>query len=229
MRSGPIMIIIAACLAFTSSELGEPSTAPTIIPSYTLPTSSLLGGLYCKGRNRELESTCDASRVRDAAIQMICPENTGPFNIGQVCDIFDYLQTNWEYISDPYRAEFFADAQQSLTHYRGDCDDFAIALATCIRSVGGLCRIVAGYRLKGGHAYAQVCLGATNLLDIDRYLMDRYPENGSQFEYCVQVDKWGNRWLNLDNRHSSPGGPLVDAEEGYSFILGHPEYCLGLD
>lgn len=225
---GVILTILATCLAFSSSDSSCGLKAPIIIPTYKLPAGNLLTGIQCRTRNRTLEATCDPTIVREQAVQMICDENLGPYNLAQVCDIFDYLQTNWGYVSDPYRAEFFATAEESLRHFRGDCDDFSIALATCIRAVGGLTRIVAAYDFEGGHAYAQVCLGSTNLLEIERYLQARYPENGSDFEYCVQVDKWGNRWLNLDSRHLSPGGPLAKSNHGYQFILGHPEYCLDL-
>lgn len=203
--------------------------SPTIIPEYHLPDIYWYESFFCKKRNRFLEELCDPAPVRNRTVQMICSENAGRFNIGQVCDVFDFLQANWVHLSDPYRSEFFADANTSLSHYRGDCDDFSIALATAIRSIGGLCRIVAAYHVEGGHAYAQLGIGSTSLLEIDRYLMARYPENDPGFEYCVQTDEWGNRWLNLDGRHLTPGGALFKSQSGYAFILGHPEYCLDLE
>lgn len=224
-----IILLVISYMLFAFSKDAYSVKAPMIISEYILPDYNWFESFYCRKRNRYLESTCDPHLIRRQAVEMVCDENTGQYNIGQICDIFDFFQTNWSYVSDPYRAEFFASAQQSLTHYRGDCDDFSIALATSIRAIGGLCRIVAAYHIEGGHAYVQVCLGATNLLEIDRYLEARYPENGPEFEYSVQTDEWGNRWLNLDSQHLSPGGAIAKAQYGYIFILGHPEYCLELD
>lgn len=226
---GVIITILVTCLAFSSSDSSCGLKAPIIIPEYELPTVGWFSSLPCRPRNKALESTCDPTIVREEAIQMICDENVGPYNLAQICDIFDYLQTNWGYVSDPYRAEFFATAEESLRHFRGDCDDFSITLATCIRAIGGLTRIVAAYDFEGGHAYAQVCLGATNLLEVEAYLRARYPENGPNFTYCIEYDQWNNRWLNLDSRHHSPGGPLAKSKHGYRFMLGHPEYCLDMD
>ena len=44
---------------------------------------------------------------------------------------------NWVYVNDPAGTDYYAKASESLRLLRGDCDDYAILMASLIESIGG--------------------------------------------------------------------------------------------
>lgn len=78
--------------------------------------------------------------------------------------LWKYAKPNWLYITDPYTG---ADTWRSATEtieayyfsqkkgYSGDCDDFAILMASFARQLGFESHIVAAFGEYGGHAYAE--------------------------------------------------------------------------
>jgi len=146
--------------------------------------------------------------VRTYALNAISHENQGNFSINQVCDVFDTLINNWSYVEDPKGYEYFAKASESVEVMKGDCDDFAILMASCIDAIGGDARVNIAFNSSGGHAYAEVYIAnnkaaANTLLD---YIRERY--NCDDVYYSIKEDKNGNvtYWLNLDWWDKHPGG-----------------------
>lgn len=206
--------------------IAELHPTPVIDNQYEIPEGSFVYSFLCKRRSNLLESKCQPAPIRNQVVMMIHPQHAGLFSIGQVCDVWDFVNKHWSYLQDPNEAEYFDSAEHAIRTLRGDCDDQAIALATSLRSIGGLCRIVFGYNDVSGHAYPQVCLGNANLVQVEKYLRWRYHINDPAFVFTVEKDQWGNRWLNLDPLQSHPGGGLFFAKTGFVFILGHPDQCI---
>jgi transglutaminase-like putative cysteine protease len=84
----------------------------------------------------------------------------GEYNVGQVCAIWYYVKKNWKYVNDPRGMEYFAPAYESIeAGLSGDCDDFAILLASLIEAIGGSSRVILAQGSQIGHAYCEVYIG----------------------------------------------------------------------
>lgn len=157
--------------------------------------------------------------TRNFAINCINPRNQGPFSAGQICDIWDVITSRWIYVSDPYGGVGETPYDPTLASMtisaglRGDCDDYAVLMAACMRAVGGASRVVIAAGDMGGHAYAEVYLGTVEqyysvVKPIADYIRTRY---GVQDVHGYTDDN-GQIWLNLDWQVGSrgrryPGGP----------------------
>ena len=169
--------------------------------------------------------------VRSFAVNAIARENAGPYNIGQICDIWEAIYNRWVYVNDPIGFFDFTPASHTIAYYnfRGDCDDFAVLVAACIKAIGGTVRIRVEYdrSRRASHAYALVFLGRTHkdargILD---YIFERYrtTEAPDPEHIDVYVLRYGWRygwypetiwylkdsqgiWLNLDWQAPYPGG-----------------------
>ena len=93
---------------------------------------------------------------------------TSQSQIDQILSIQKYVQSNWHYIFDPNTGSDTwrsAEATLSLKYkgkYSGDCDDFAILLASFARQIGLRSRMVGGYDKGDGHAFAEFLIPFEN-------------------------------------------------------------------
>jgi hypothetical protein len=133
----------------------------------------------------------------------------GEYNIGQVCQIYDYIVKRWKYVNDSDKKENFRSASRSINNnLAGDCDDFAILIAAMIESIGGDARISFAYNGSGGHAFTEVL--ATNSKEDMQLIVDEINRlyGTNSFRIYYYPDQLGRCWLNLDwfgnQRH--PGG-----------------------
>lgn len=145
----------------------------------------------------------------------------GEYNFGQVCSIWYYLKKNWHYVNDPRAFDYFAPAFESIeAGLSGDCDDFAILMASCIEAIGGNARIILSYDKTTAHAYCEVYASdnpaeiqrfVTDLavLDSHRELLGGYSAKLKTGSYKIHFhrDQQGY-WLNLDYSADYPGGPF---------------------
>lgn len=114
-------------------------------------------------------------RVRDFAVRLasahpgsyyrrpgtdIDPSKEG---IRQVLTIHRYIAGKWKYVNDPLfePGDYYSPADRTIAlGLAGDCDDFAVLLASCVEAVGGRARILHGSCSEGGHAWCEVYVGA---------------------------------------------------------------------
>lgn len=171
--------------------------------------------------NQEIEGKLDLgdSYVEQTAVIM-ARDYPGEFSVNQVNAIYNSLVEGegWNYYSDPSYKEFYKSASQSLqdgarvgTVGVGDCDDFAILMASLIESLGGSTRIVFAYDEESGqgHAYTELYLGNKDdpvIEDIKRWIEN---ENG-QPSVPGLAYSGEKMWLNLDYNATFIGGPLFD-------------------
>jgi hypothetical protein len=153
----------------------------------------------------------------------------GEYNIGQICQIYDYIVRNWKYVNDSDKMENFRSASRTINNdLSGDCDDFAILLAALIESIGGDARISLGYNQEGGHAFTEV-LAATNKEDMQAIVDEINALYGTdQFEINYYEDTDGKCWLNLDwfGSPQHPGGQYFkfDNRTIYYPTIDNPTY-----
>ena len=194
-------------------------TPPQIV--FNKPTSAYTREEYINnfditGNMKDLIVACDYDnatvRNNSTALVSLSP---GSFNLGQICDIFDFCYQNWSYVNDPITCEYFAKASETLKNgLNGDCDDFAILQCSMILSIGGEARINFAQSQNSGHAFAEVNIGTTNRHEIERYLKARY--GLAEIWHKEENGEW---WLNLDWWGNYPGAKYWDYNRGTTFNI----------
>ena len=168
------------------------------------------------GEMKDLIVACDYDNftVRNNAVALVSL-SPGSFNLGQICDIFDFCYSNWSYVNDPITREYFAKASETLRNgLNGDCDDFAILICSMVLAVGGEARISFAYKGEDGHAFSEVNLGITNHHDVEKYIKARYGAVSLNYK-----EEQGNWWLNLDWWGHYPGAKYWDYQSGTCFNI----------
>lgn len=124
--------------------------------------------------------------------------------------VFKEVRDRWNYVNDPKGREYIADANESVQHFSGDCDDHAIMMSACIRAIGGTPRIIH----TGGHLYPEMLVGSKADLETANYLIKEvlFPEESRGREVHYHIDERGQVWLNLDYTARYPGGPFMSEE-----------------
>lgn len=168
------------------------------------------------GEMKDLIVACDYDNftVRNNAVALVSL-SPGSFNLGQICDIFDFCYSNWSYVNDPITRDYNAKASETLKNgLNGDCDDFAILMCSMILAVGGEARISFAYKGNDGHAFSEVNLGTTNRNDVEKYIKARYGDVSLNYK-----EEEGNWWLNLDWWGRYPGAKYWDYQSGTCFNI----------
>ena len=150
----------------------------------------------------------------------------GEFSIEQVCEIFDYCYNKWRYVNDPKGQDYIARASESISaSLTGDCDDFAVLIASCVLACGGDACIVYADGSYGCHAYPEVDIESfknnKDMSYIENVIKNRFSRY-SPSSLATRKDN-GHTWLNLDWQAAYPGGPHFQAEKKvyYSIIDGN--------
>jgi Ca2+/Na+ antiporter len=132
------------------------------------------------------------------------------FTIIQCFSVFKEINNNWNYVSDPKGREYIASASESSKYLSGDCDDHSILMAACIRSIGGIPRLIH----TDGHIYPEILIGKQADLETINYLVKKvlFPEESKGKSLHYHIDERGNIWLNLDYTAKYPGGPFMNEE-----------------
>ncbi|MFA5575607.1 MAG: transglutaminase domain-containing protein [Brumimicrobium sp.] len=210
----------------TYTEIAEPiPTPPTIDFKVTKHKKKILNELFkdCNltGNKKQLVNACNYTNnsLRNKAVS-IAGQSAGNFNLGQVCDIFDYCYNNWKYVNDPQTTNYVEYASTTLNNgLNGDCDDFAVLVCSMILSIGGEARINYAYNPESGHAFTEVNIGNTDINSIENYISKRYKKVYNKNGVWSRTDENGNKWLNLDWFANHPGGQYFDYTHGTMFYI----------
>jgi transglutaminase-like putative cysteine protease len=152
--------------------------------------------------------------VRNYAVKLAA-KFPGRLNYGQILNIYDYLLKNWKYVSDPKGMEYFASASETIDdNLAGDCDDFAVLIASLLEGIGGTTRITFAFGPGGGHAFTEIYLGTNSdsLQDkaanaIVNHYKHRKHLQGKKIRIGFRVTSKNELWLNLDWFAEYGGGP----------------------
>lgn len=136
----------------------------------------------------------------------------GQYNIYQICSLFDDTKKNIQYVSDPRGKDLWSTPGDTLKIGAGDCDDYAILLASLVESIGGTSRIY----LTDTHAFAAVYVG-NNTEDIGTAIGEYY----GPVPIYYATDEYGS-WLMLDPTSSIYAGGLAGGtaptDDGWTFL-----------
>jgi len=193
-----------------------------------LTTNSILAqrGTFTPGRYlpeimAEVETKLDLGNayIADTAMTMAA-DYPGQYSINQISQIYNTMaQGGWFYYNDTTGSESYQNANRSLQRGKikntigmGDCDDFAILMASLIQSIGGFSRVIFAYDYDNqkGHAYTELYLGngTSEVNETINWLKREY-----QIKYLPGINRTGDEiWLNLDwgndnTKAAYPGGP----------------------
>ncbi|MBU3676951.1 MAG: transglutaminase [Chitinophagaceae bacterium] len=121
--------------------------------------------------------------------------------------VFKEIKSNWNYVNDPRSRDYFARASESAILMGGDCDDYSIFMASCIQSIGGICRIV----LTTEHVYPELLIGNKHDLENAVWLISNtlFPNENKRRPLHYHIEHDGKIWLNLDYTATYPGGPYL--------------------
>jgi len=145
----------------------------------------------------------------------------GSHNIYQICSLYDNIVNRWSYVSDPLDNEYFAAASESIAEsdFTGDCDDFAILMAACMRAIGRVSQIALASNNESGHAFAEVKINNDMGWDytVKNQIIKYYRNRGVNLSSSdINItERNGERWLNLDwwSQPYHVGGPYFDYDE----------------
>jgi hypothetical protein len=137
----------------------------------------------------------------------------------QFFSVFKEIHSRWIYVFDPIGEDFYSKASETLKQmeyndrFKGDCDDYSIFMAACIRAVGGEVKIIRTTikRPDGtsyGHMYPEVHIGDKKELDNIAHIMRNvlFPSEIGSRPIRYYQDPKGQIWLNFDYNDAYPGG-----------------------
>jgi len=167
-------------------------------------------------RKEEIKTAMDYdnSVTRDFALKIARKYPDKEFK--QLCKIYDYVHKNWSYVKDPYGHEYFAPASESCQTMAGDCDDYAVLMASCLYDIGFNTRVV----VTEGHAYAEVYAGSTKKelqYAVDNIIKSYFWMSLVTEGVHYHVDDNGY-WINLDWTSVYPGGEYFNDGKYYYVV-----------
>lgn len=124
--------------------------------------------------------------------------------------VFKEINSRWNYVNDPRGRDYIARADESVDYLSGDCDDHAILMAACIKSIGGTPRLIH----TTGHIYPEILIGKKSDLETINYLIKKvlFTQEIKGQELHYHIDEHGQVWLNLDYTAKYPGGRFMREE-----------------
>jgi Transglutaminase-like superfamily len=136
----------------------------------------------------------------------------------QFLSVFKEIYGHWKYVFDPVNEEYYSKASETLSqldyddNFKGDCDDYSIMMAACIKAIGGEVRLVRTIverdGVQSGHMYPEVKFGDSKDLETVVYLIKNvyFIEEAKGKSIFYYEDKKGFIWLNFDYNDAYPGG-----------------------
>lgn len=191
------------------------------LPDYVSPNGRVHSHWYTDGNQNidMIKEACDFDLpyTRNFAVQL-AGRSSGSKEFKQICEIFDYCYNKWHYVNDPAGQEYVARASESIhNNLSGDCDDYAVLMASCMLAIGFEPSIITAYRGDGsGHAYAEVCISQFNENDILKVVKSRFPQYTISSLHTSNHD--GKKWLNLDWQAGYPGGPYWSSNNKGTYV-----------
>ena len=137
----------------------------------------------------------------------------------QFFSVFKEVKRRWVYVYDPSGEDYYSSASETIGHlefddlFKGDCDDYSIMIAACIRAIGGEVQLVRTTTVSAdgtsiGHLYPEVKIGDKKDLDNIAHVMKTvlFPNEIGDKPIRYYQDSKGYIWINFDYNDDYPGG-----------------------
>lgn len=142
----------------------------------------------------------------------------------QSFSVFHEIRKRWVYVHDPNFEDYYAPASETLkmmqfdNRFKGDCDDYSILMAACIKAIGGQVRLVRTVVTTADgneiwHLFPEVKIGNEKDLEKAAFLIkeELFPVQSKSKEIYYHKDPDGSIWLNFDYNDYYPGGRYQSA------------------
>jgi hypothetical protein len=131
----------------------------------------------------------------------------------RVLSLFKYINSNFKYVSDSERDEYFAGPRETILNgMGGDCDDHTLLMVSALKAIGGHVRMV----LTEGHLYPELLCGDQKSFERMQQAIV-YLFGNEAIDNMYYHEQNGQYWINLDYSAKYPGGPYV-SEIAYAII-----------
>jgi hypothetical protein len=131
----------------------------------------------------------------------------------RLLSLFRHINSNFKYVSDSERDEYFATAKETIQNgLGGDCDDHTLLMVTCMKAIGAHCRMI----LTDGHLYPELLCGDEKQFEMMQQAVIHLFGNEA-IDNMYYHEQNGQYWINLDYTARYPGGPYV-SETAYAII-----------
>jgi hypothetical protein len=131
----------------------------------------------------------------------------------RLLSLFRHINSNFKYVSDSERDEYFATASETIQNgLGGDCDDHTLLMVTCMKAIGAHCRMI----LTDGHLYPELLCGDEKQFEMMQQAVIHLFGNEA-IDNMYYHEQNGQYWINLDYTARYPGGPYV-SETAYAII-----------
>lgn len=134
-------------------------------------------------------------------------------NIVRQLSLFKYINSNFKYVPDSERDEYFATPRETILNgLGGDCDDHTILMVSALKAIGAHCRMI----LTDGHLYPELYCGDQKSFERMQQAIV-YLFGNEVIDNMYYHEEKGQYWINLDYTARYPGGPYV-SETAYAII-----------
>ncbi len=141
---------------------------------------------------KKINSVVDPTNARIYNLSHELASNySGKYNIFQVCALFEYVNSNIKYFSDPSNTENYWCTPEQTLLYGGDCEDHSTLIASLIISLGGAVRMY----MTDSHAFLGLYIGDRSNIDALTSAIRSYYRTDLQLFYFD--DDLGS-WLIVD-------------------------------
>lgn len=125
----------------------------------------------------------------------------------QSFSVFKEINSRWTYVYDPLGKDYIAKASESLKHFSGDCDDYAILIAACSKAIGGKVRLIHAEN----HMYPELNIGTHKDLEVINFLIRKnlFVTESKNGDIHYHTDSDGQVWINMDYTANYPGGRFL--------------------
>jgi hypothetical protein len=165
---------------------------------------------------------------------LLASKSQGEYHLNQALTIYDSIRKAWRYVSDPRGFDYSQKASTSVqAGLAGDCDDFAVLMASSIEAIGGRARLNIVQGDSVDHAFAEVfCEG--DIKKAQQAVNARYDgflerlfgtTRVKEINYSGDSDA-GGIWLNLDWFSRYPGGPYIRYKRRVVFYPRENRYTI---
>lgn len=202
--------ILFSLIKNTERIMSSPSLHDNEKPSPTIHSNT---NIEYNGENKLIQTE---GLVYQNVSQILSGYKTYGSQFAQIKILWSHAYNNWNYVHDPNFVQTGADtwrsAEQTIDNYylsskphkyTGDCDDFAILMASFARQIGLRSRFVCATSSSGGHAYAEF------------FVPDNKKEEMKEKLGNVNYIKDnGGIWVNMDWWGEDIGGPYFNDGKG---------------
>ena len=122
--------------------------------------------------------------------------------------LFKHIRLNWKYVNDPVNMDYYSPPIESMELLAGDCDDYAILMASSVMAIGGEARVV----ISESHMYTEVKVGKSKDIDaVSHVVRTLFPDevNSGKIHFHETNDEL---WINFDYTARHPGGYFLEPE-----------------